>query len=178
MNTPTIKSITLSDGTRLEDRGEVRAPKEGEWFVTVNNDVALATPNFGASGDRLIFSPVEAPAGGVERWECYVATTLIGTEVHGINPLIDAACAVVNSMAYTDPVAGSALAKLAAALEPFTQAVKEERFYVERRGEMFYVMDHDDDTASWLGDFVGKFNTEQDAKDFAAMKNSQSEGGE
>ena len=82
------------------------------------------------------------------------------------NPLIDAACAVVN-----DPgefTIGGTIQELATALDPFTQAVNQERFTVTPMRSPL---------PTWLvfrdESVIAKFDYEQDAKDFAAYKNEQ-----
>ena len=83
-----------------------------------------------------------------------------------LDPLIDAACATVNrrELGINFPTEANTLA---AALEPFTQAVKEERFVV-RRSCGRYVIDQLNGPTS-----IAVFDFEQDAKDFAALKNEQ-----
>lgn len=169
--TPTIKTIILSDGTRLEDRGEVRKPKRGEWYRETDGRPTRATMDF-CSEVCDMFSPVEAPAGNLERRGDWLATpTNADADYDDLNPLIDAACAVVNNhIANFGPdFTDEDKRNLAAALEPFTQAVKpKDRFYAVRRGDSHYVCDRNMDDGH-----IAKFFDEQDAKDFAAMKNSQ-----
>lgn len=180
--TPTIKSITLTDGTRLEDRGEVRAPKKDEWYTAPSGAAYQADGDFAACLEYPILSPVEAPAGGIERrGDWWIRQPDKSGTCVGANALIDAACAVVNDAA-RDSGFGPEIAlvkshymdALAATLEPFTQPVKpKDRYYVEDMAVYDREGGFDPDVSHPR---VATFTTEQDAKAFASMKNQKEQG--
>lgn len=170
--TPKHPILTMPSGKRFEVV-KFGKPQPGQQFLGYIDGGRPHVFGYGPRGERPILKPIPSPEpseGGIQRRGDLPCVT-IGDEK--LWALVETACAVVNKNTHNGRILEcqydhAELKDLAAALASFTEPTPQpERYYVGPGRLRVY----DRQKQEPDDDYIAQFESAQDAKDFADLKN-------